>query len=197
MHINSQSSRESQHQKQRIYIKPFRTLWTWLMAFVLSSLPPECPGRKWSECAMLSLQDMLLDRVLASAGFIFFSDPRAAQAYYCPLLCSTREAGTIPQTIWMKRWNASSPKNALFFLPLLPRDCLKRGKCDLLCKSFTVLYFVFALSFLYANIKLELKYYSNVRKLFLLWEFPALQIHVLLHMQTQSLRALQESFNSI
>lgn len=148
IHINSQSSSESQHQKQGIYIKPFRTLWNQLMAFVLSSLAPECPGRKWSECAMLGLQDMLLDRVLASAGFIFFSDPRAAQVYYCVLLCNTREAGTIPQTIWMKRWNASSHKNALFFSPSLPRDCLKRGKRDLLCKSFSVLYFVFALSFL-------------------------------------------------
>lgn len=91
------------------------------MAFVLSSLAPECPGRKQSECAMLSSQDMLLDRVLASAGFIFFSDPRAAQVYYCVLLCNTREAGTIPQTIWMKRWNASSQKNALLFPSSLPK----------------------------------------------------------------------------
>jgi len=98
------------------------------MAFVLSSLAPECPGRKRSECEMLSSQDTLLDRVLATARFIFFSDPRAAQVYYCVLLCNTREAGTIPQTIWMKRWNASSHKNAFLFSSSSPKRLLKRGK---------------------------------------------------------------------
>lgn len=46
MHINFEIAIEPQHQKQGIYIKPFRTLWSLLMAFVLSSLTPECPGRK-------------------------------------------------------------------------------------------------------------------------------------------------------
>lgn len=129
IHINSQSSIESQHQKQGIYMKPFGTLWTLLMAFVLSSLAPECPGRKRSECAMLSLQDMLLDRVLASAGFIFFSDPRAAQVYYCVLLCNTREAGTIPQTIRMKRWmECIIPQKCTPFPSFPPKRLLKRGK---------------------------------------------------------------------
>lgn len=127
IHINSQSSTESQHHKQGIYIKPFRILWTLLMAFVLSSLVPECPGRKWSECTMLSSQDKLLDRVLASAMFIFFSDLRAAQVYYCVILWDTGEAGTIPQTIWMQRRKASSCKNALFSLSSTPKTLLKGG----------------------------------------------------------------------
>lgn len=128
IHINSQSSTESQHQMQGIYIKPFTTLWTRLMAFVWSSLAPECPGRKWSECAMLSLQDMWLDRVLASAGFIFFSDP---ELHKCIIVCFCATPGKLEQFHKLYGWKDGMhhpTKMHSFFPSSPPTRLLKKGK---------------------------------------------------------------------